>query len=55
MNYTALLLVLDTREAVSGTRDRLKYGFMANGLADPSASTPAQGSTKIYVGDDLCS
>lgn len=51
--YTEVLLVLDSREAVSNARDRLRYYFLARG-AELSEATPA-GKSKIYLGSDLCS
>jgi hypothetical protein len=51
--YAEVLLVLDSREAVSNTRDRLRYFFLARGV-ELASSSPA-GSSKIYLGDDLCS
>lgn len=51
--YTEVLLVLDSREAVSNTRDRLGYYFKARGV--DIGDTPSAGSSKIYLGDDLCS
>jgi hypothetical protein len=46
-NYNFLLGVLDARETVSSTRDRLRYYFMAKGTT-VDESTPAK--SKILVG-----
>lgn len=51
--YTEILLVLDSREAVSNTRDRLGFYFKARGV--DIGEPPPAGSSKIYLGDDLCS
>lgn len=50
--YTEIMLVLDSREAVSNTRDRLTSYFAARGV---SVTEPSAGVSKIYVGSDLCS
>lgn len=49
--YTQLLAVIDSRETVSNTRDRLTYYYLARGV-EVSASTA--GKSNIYVGDALC-
>lgn len=49
--YTEIILVLDTREAVSNTRDRLTAYFTARGVA---VTEPSAGVSKIYLGDALC-
>lgn len=46
-NYNNLLAILDARETVSTTRDRLRYYFMARGT-QIDASVPAK--TQIFVG-----
>jgi hypothetical protein len=48
--YEAILAILDARESVSSTRDRLKLYFEASGL-EIEASSP--GRSNIYVGDEL--
>lgn len=48
--YTELLAVLDSRESVSDTRDRLRYYFLARGV---SVSESDQVSSNIYVGSSL--
>jgi len=48
--YEALLSIIDSREVVSNTRDRLTYYFLARGV---EVSEPSAGVTKIYVGDEL--
>lgn len=48
--YTELLAVLDSREAVSDIRDRLRYYFLAAGV---SISESDVGSSNIYVGSSL--
>jgi hypothetical protein len=48
--YAELLAVLDSREAVSDTRDRLRYYFLARGV---SVSESSAGSSQIYVGSSL--
>lgn len=50
--YTEILLVLDSREAVSNTRDRLKYFFQARGV---EVTTATVARSQIYLGADLCS
>jgi hypothetical protein len=50
-NYTALLAVLDARDAVSGDRDRLGYFFRAKGTEITTASAAR---SNIYLGDGLC-
>lgn len=51
--YLEILGVLDFRETMSGTRDRLGFYFKARGVDIGEA--PSAGSSKIYLGDDLCS
>ncbi len=51
--YTEIRLVLDSRESVSNGRDRLRYYFLARDVALPGET--AAGTSKIYLGDDLCS
>lgn len=50
LTYTALLAVLDSREMVSNTRDRLKYYFQARGVTieDSVAS-----SSNVFLGASL--
>ena len=48
--YEALLEILDDREAVSSTRDRLRYYFLARGV-EVEESSP--GRSNIYVGSVL--
>lgn len=50
--YSEILLVLDSREAVSSTRDRLGFYFKARGVElEP---TPAASKSEIYLGGSLC-
>lgn len=49
--YTELLAIIDARESVSGTRDRLTCYFLARGV-EVSASSP--GRSNIYIGGTLC-
>lgn len=49
--YDALLTIIDERETVSNTRDRLRYYFLARDVVI-SESIPAE--TNIYAGDVLC-
>lgn len=49
--YTALLGVLESREAVSETRSRLQYYYQAKGV---EVSAPSSGRSNIFVGSDLC-
>ncbi len=49
--YAEVMLVLDSREAVSNTRDRLTHYFQARGVAVVAA---AVGKSEIYLGGDLC-
>jgi hypothetical protein len=49
--YSALSLVLDSRESVSSLQDRLKYFFQSKGVT-VSEVVPA-GKTNIYIGDVL--
>lgn len=48
--YADIMLVLDSRETMSTTRDRLTAYFTAYGV---EVSEPAAGSSKIYLGDPL--
>lgn len=48
--YTALLLVLDTRESLSETRTRLKNYFEARGTAVTATSA---GASNIFLGAGL--
>lgn len=50
--YAEIMLVLDSRESVSSTRDRLTFYFKAKGV---EVTQPSAGVTNIYCGDDLCS
>lgn len=45
--YKELLDVLDARETVSTTRDRLRFYFLAAGVDVPPSSTA---TTNIFVG-----
>jgi hypothetical protein len=49
--YTALLAVVDARELVSNTRDRLRYYFLARGV-EVAESTAAK--SNILIGGGLC-
>jgi hypothetical protein len=49
--YDALLGVIDDRELVSTTRDRLTYYFQARGV---SVTETSEGRSNILVGGDLC-
>lgn len=49
--YEALLAVVDARESVSNTRDRLRYYFLARGV---SVSESSAGRSNILVGAVLC-
>jgi hypothetical protein len=51
--YTSVLLVLDSREAVSSERDRLTFYFKAKGAELTSDAAPALDVGKIFIGDDL--
>ena len=48
--YEALLGVVDSRELLSNTRDRLRAYFIAAGVSVPSSD---QGKSNIYVGSEL--
>lgn len=50
--YAEIMLVLDSREAVSNTRDRLTAYFKARGA---TVTEPSAGTSEIYLGDVLCS
>lgn len=49
--YTEILAVLDSRESVSNTRERLTYYFLAR---DVAVTEPAAAQSEIYIGDELC-
>ena len=49
--YEALLAVVDARESVSNTRDRLRYYFLARGV---SVSESSAVKSNILVGAVLC-
>ena len=49
--YEALLAVLDSRELVSNTRDRLRYYYLARGVEVAEVSA---GRSNIFVGAALC-
>ncbi len=49
--YTVLLGILDDRESVSSTRDRLRSYFLARGTQVESSSA---GKSNIYLGSGLC-
>lgn len=48
--YTEILAVVDARESVSNTRDRLRYYFLAGGIEVEESSA---GKSNIYVGSVL--
>jgi hypothetical protein len=48
--YDQLELILDSREAVSAMRDRLKYYFLAKGTEVTQSST---GKSNVFLGDAL--
>lgn len=48
--YEALLAVIDARETISNTRDRLRFIFLAKGVAI-GESIPAK--SEIYIGGAL--
>jgi len=48
--YDALLTILDDRETVSTTRDRLRYYFLAKNVAVPS-SIPAR--SNVWIGSPV--
>lgn len=50
--YTEIMLVLDSRESVSSTRDRLTFYFKARGV---EVTAPSAAKSEIYLGDTLCS
>ncbi len=52
-NYTALLSVLDAREMVTNTRDKLRYFFLAKGVAVGEAATASK--SNIFLGGPVCS
>ena len=49
--YEGLLSVLDSREMVSNTRDRLRYYFLARGVEVQESSA---GMSNIWAGSVLC-
>lgn len=49
--YTEVMLVLDSRESVSSTRDRLTAYFTARGVV---VSAPATAQSQIFLGAGLC-
>lgn len=51
-SYNALLSVIDAREGVSTTRDRLTNYYLARGV---SVSAPPVGTSNIFLGSPLCS
>lgn len=50
-SYAALLAVLDSRELVSNTRDRLTYYYQARGV---EITAPSSGTSNIFIGGSLC-
>jgi hypothetical protein len=50
--YADMLEVLDEREAISSVRDQLTAYFTARGVEVTASSA---GTSKILIGDDLCS
>jgi len=50
--YLEIMGVLDARESVSSTRDRLTSYFEAKGV---TVTEPSAAQSKIYLGSDLCS
>lgn len=48
--YEAILAVIDARETVSNTRDRLTYYFQAAGV---EVVAPSAGQSNIYMGSVL--
>lgn len=49
--YSEVIAVLDSREAVSATRDRVKFYFQAKGVSVEAAAAAA--SSNIFFGDEL--
>jgi hypothetical protein len=49
--YLALLNVIDNRELVSDTRDRLRYMFLARGISLPEETSTDK--SNIFVGASL--
>ena len=49
--YIDLVAILDSREAVTTTRDRLRYFFLARGI--PVGPVPITGKSRILVGEVL--
>ncbi len=50
-SYNALLGVIDSREGVSTTRDRLTNYYLARGV---EVSAPPVGTSNIFLGSPLC-
>lgn len=50
--YDEVMLVLDSRESVSSTRDRLTFFFKARGV---EVTAPAVAKSNVYLGSGLCS
>lgn len=48
--YNQLLPIIDGRELVSNTRDRLRYTFLARGVSIPESSP---GKSNIFIGSPL--
>ena len=48
--YNTILSVLDSRELVSNTRDRLTYFFLAYGV---QVSLPSAAKSNIFIGAEL--
>lgn len=48
--YAALLGVLDSRESVSSMKERLKYTFLAKGVA---VEDPDSAKSNIFIGAEL--
>jgi hypothetical protein len=48
--YTEVMIVLDSRESVSATRDRLTYYFQARGV---QVTEPSAGISNIFLGSSL--
>ena len=51
--YTALKLVLEGRESVSGATKRLKLFFIAKGVDLTSPGSTPTPKSQIYIGDGL--
>jgi hypothetical protein len=52
--YAELLTILQAREAVSTTRDRLAHYFLARGVEVTEDHATADESSSIFVGGVLC-